>query len=572
MIMDEPILAAENEIKEAKTSDNSRKILPSVLVCFFASFSLFIFAPLDIYFANIDSFIFSVSDVITGMLVPFGAVFLILFLACMLLRLKTPRMYKAFLALITGLSAAAYIQGNFLSINDSTLEGSSIDWRMMRYQTLFNGAIWIAIILIPFLIAFFIKPFKRKFFSFASILSIGLSLVLMSTLVTLFINMPQSDAAKYYMSPEKTKELSTKENIIVLMVDTVDVKYFDEILEKNPDKLTGLDGFTYYHNMGGSYIKTAGSVMYWLTGQYYLNQEPFMRYCQRSFAEDMMFPELKSMDYDIRIHESGLMTQYIEKQKQYISNLKSARVDIPSYADFNKQMLLFTAYRYAPIMMKPFFFDDFNTKLSDIAVLGENNEAIVNDDVMFYNHLKSDPLTTQDNSKAFRFYMLNGAHRPISMNEHSERVPVDSVTQYEQTLGTFNYLDEYLSQMKELGIYDNSTIIIAADHGDGWATSPIFLIKEKNGRGELKINQAPVSHEDFRATIMQAAGGDFAKYGKPVNAWNAGDKRDRKLYCYSHTSISNFDLYFGPIYEYNVPENAGNYDEYKKSGQVFEPQ
>ena len=70
----------------------------------------------------------------------------------------------------------------------------------------------------------------------------------------------------------------------------------------------------------------------------------------------------------------------------------------------------------------------------------------------------------------------------------------------------------FLDELKNMGVYDNSTIIITADHEkimtvDG--IQPIFFIKEpykKNDR--LAVCSSPVSAEEFMPTIMKLITGE----------------------------------------------------------------
>ena len=55
------------------------------------------------------------------------------------------------------------------------------------------------------------------------------------------------------------------------------------------------------------------------------------------------------------------------------------------------------------------------------------------------------------------------AHPPFILNEYAEEVPSDSTTQLKQARGVLHIIEEYISQLKEEGIYDNTAIIIMAD-------------------------------------------------------------------------------------------------------------
>ena len=58
-------------------------------------------------------------------------------------------------------------------------------------------------------------------------------------------------------------------------------------------------------------------------------------------------------------------------------------------------------------------------------------------------------------------------------------------------------------QLKKLGKYDSSTIIILADHGDGdFALAPIFMIKHKGESHEtMRINKEPFEYCEFNYLI-----------------------------------------------------------------------
>ena len=86
----------------------------------------------------------------------------------------------------------------------------------------------------------------------------------------------------------------------------------------------------------------------------------------------------------------------------------------------------------------------------------------------------------------------------------------------------FATLNAYFEKMKEIGVYDNSTIIILGDHGDNdqfapdvfSPTSTSVLIKPRGAAGELKTdNEAELSHKYFPASILELAGISHDTYG-----------------------------------------------------------
>jgi predicted AlkP superfamily pyrophosphatase or phosphodiesterase len=124
----------------------------------------------------------------------------------------------------------------------------------------------------------------------------------------------------------------------------------------------------------------------------------------------------------------------------------------------------------------------------------------------------------------FRFIHMYGAHPPYTMTSDFQYKPFDGKrdvhngNMLSQAIGSMKIVYEYISQLQELGKYDDATIIITADHGhntelyddEGNITGisvPIMFIKKSGETSEvIKESSAPVSHEDLMPTIEKAAG------------------------------------------------------------------
>jgi len=65
----------------------------------------------------------------------------------------------------------------------------------------------------------------------------------------------------------------------------------------------------------------------------------------------------------------------------------------------------------------------------------------------------------------FAYIHLHGSHTPYVMNEKAEPAAPGTSSAIIQTKGCFHIVYEYLDQLKQLGMYENSTIIIFGDHG-----------------------------------------------------------------------------------------------------------
>ena len=101
----------------------------------------------------------------------------------------------------------------------------------------------------------------------------------------------------------------------------------------------------------------------------------------------------------------------------------------------------------------------------------------------------------------------------------------EPTTVTDQLKGSFVNLRKLFDRMKELGIYDDATIIITGDHGAAVSdTKPLqkatrvgLFYKPAGASGQLKNSSAPVTTEQVAATVIKATGADHSAYGKALD-------------------------------------------------------
>lgn len=108
--------------------------------------------------------------------------------------------------------------------------------------------------------------------------------------------------------------------------------------------------------------------------------------------------------------------------------------------------------------------------------------------------------------------------------------------------------------MKELGVYDNSVIIVAADHGVHDANgdiefptpaTPMFLIKGKNEvHDNMVISSKPMYYQDIQSTLIKyselSEEGDTELFGKTIDDCAEGDKRVRVWFDSNGSEIRKY--------------------------------
>ena len=127
------------------------------------------------------------------------------------------------------------------------------------------------------------------------------------------------------------------------------------------------------------------------------------------------------------------------------------------------------------------------------------------------------------------------------MNEKGEKVKEENCTPIQQYIGCMKFVYEYLSQMKQLGIYEKSTIIITADHGENFVaeklsqnTNPILFVKPANAGAQTPLQYTTISasQNDLLPTIAGAMGIDYDE-GEGLDLLHiTGEDKKRKRYHY----------------------------------------
>ena len=86
-------------------------------------------------------------------------------------------------------------------------------------------------------------------------------------------------------------------------------------------------------------------------------------------------------------------------------------------------------------------------------------------DHIFKSQLDQRGISEQDTQAKFQFIHLNGAHVPFIYDENMNIIDEEEGT-YEQTmLAVLSGAGNYVEKLRGSGAYDNTVLIIMADHG-----------------------------------------------------------------------------------------------------------
>ena len=506
---------------------------PAAALTFAISFLLTIYAPLELYFTNIEEFHFSFSLLFPELIKLFLLVMaagLFCFGFCYVLYVK---LYDVALAAATIAFLCTYLQGMFLAGSLPPLDGTRINWGEYALQNLQSLVLWfVAGIAVVLLIRFL--HMKRMYRVFTGI-ALFLSSVLLVTLVVVGIqsrsSAPDSDAV---ITKNCEFDMSTEQNLVIFVVDAVDSATFQQLLQSEDSQFRKvLENFTYYPNTVGSYPFTKHAIPFLLNGKWYENQEDFRAFTTQAMDESPLLQELRARNYRMGVYEEELI--YENDNVYDFENVTRAEYQFSSFRSLVKAELKLVWFKYAPFPVKRLArvnVEDF----SRLLVL-DNDEALFHaNNTDFYQDVENAVITTTDD-KCFRFIHIEGAHVPFRYDRDVNLID-EAQGSYPQNIEcSMTIVRRYLEQLKAAGVYDSSAIVILADHGYGYNQeipivgrgNPLLAVKGINEHHDFISSDAPISYEDLQEAYRRLLDGAS---GDQVFDVREGDIRPRRFLCY----------------------------------------
>ena len=537
---------------------DKKQLLPGIVVAAAISFLVFLYAPVDLYCSNISEFWFDFGILIRASLGLFLISTVVLLLIYIVLWLIHPVLYRiglagGFLGLI-----CTYIQGNFLIRNLPPLDGTTIRWEEYTFLRTEDFILWgIGFVVVVLMYIFLKRDLLSKTVMY---LSGGLTLMLLITAVSVvFTSGALQEKVHYQYGADEQFVMSEDQNFVILLLDTVDSRTITELLDEHPEYAAEFQDFTYFENTVGAYSCTERAVPYILSGEWYENDEPFEDYMRRMYRESPLFRTLQERGYRMEFYDEEL---YLDDEiAQMFSNVYRVDFELSSYVRFAKPLLKLVGFRYAPFELKKKCI--FKMAAIDELVKVENAQekySFSQQDHIFKSQLDQRGISEQDTQAKFQFIHLNGAHVPFIYDENMNIIDEEEGT-YEQTmLAVLSGAGNYVEKLRGSGAYDNTVLIIMADHGyngsldesgeEAWMRQcPLLLIK---GMGEthdtMQISQAPISFEDLQEAYTRLLDG---KQSTAAFDWKEGDVRERRFLKYSFLDEDHMQEYVQTGYAFD---------------------
>ena len=487
------------------------------------AFTVVFVGPLDILNSNRAYVPFSAGKLALPLL---GVTLLVTLALAALLALARGRAYKALLGALFGAALMLYLQGLLLNGHLASLDGSAFDWRDDAAGAIGNLAIWIAAVAAcAVLSALFFDTARLGVLVLCAAAFVSQSAGLIAAW------QPADESLNYQLDGSRQMELSSRSNFIVITFDQMSPLVFEQAIADDPQMQESLKDFEYFNNMSAEYSLTFPSLCFLMTHERYDTTKPTLDYFDRAWSSDgceRFYDTLHRQNYEVKMCVEANYAAYdaahMLGKADNVVEAGALRVNGRLIAD----VLELSLFRYCPVMLKTPFCISTGQVAADAHYENVEPLRLAAD---YYDAVK-EGVTTQDEKNCFAWYHVDGAHFPFTVGYDGLPLGYEAEETTENRVAQLHgYLlaaVDFLDQLKALGLYDDATIILSADHGFYDCFQAAFLIKQPGQSFEtMKVNAAPVAQEDIMATILYSLGEEPSDYGTTVYDWSEGDSRDR---------------------------------------------
>ena len=336
-------------------------------------------------------------------------------------------------------------------------------------------------------------------------------------------------------------EFSRGDNVVVVVVDRLDYDYIVDGLKEDKHLLDFFDGFTMYEDAVSGYARTAPALLHMFTGADKLLYQVDFKTALReawTYGGRNLLADVTAADYSVEVYTNmDYLFSDMDYVGRYVKNYYNRWMEPKTPvgpADFRMEATWQGNLRWFGPEMRSIYPDNRVELDIEPQPLTPGQTYQFND---HYDYSLLAEATADRWEKSFKIFHFHGAHEPYRMLANGQVLDEPSNPQ-EQTRGNFLHLSNFFARLKELQVYDRSTIIVTADHGYAVndysgiqkATRVGLFYKPAGAKGKLKRSSAPVTTADIPATVLKAMGADYSAYGLALDEVTSKNRQIRMYY------------------------------------------
>lgn len=490
---------------------NLHKFQSALLAFCFAAFVCLII-PVQTYLGNAELFNYSAGDVVLACAPYAVAVFLAVWIALLLAEMVVGRLLSV---IALAVLLCAYFETGIFSIGLPPLNGEMrafsnpfrvlIDTGLLAgtfvlvvaaYKWIKEYAHWIALGVLVMGLASLCDVRKADEASKVSILQDGLC--------------PQLDVVS-------SVRFSKERNVIMLILDSTPASLTATLMRDNPELQQRFPGFVAYEKNLATGEITARGLPGLMTGKQLTKEMSANEYSTAIFGPDSFIFPYAEAGMPVYFSDQLLTCGYTNRRLGDFSKIGDGLIREGPVLDRNssdtpyltlRDVVRFrlTPYRNKCSVLSQAYYRSLRAAVKKNVFLEEN----------VYPMLAGAPLSDEATT-ALTVIHTSGIHGPITIDRHGQPLPAptqDVKAHFEYGYYLLNQVADFLDRLRETGVYDNSVIVLAADHGlivlregDGTkghgAESSILWVKPAHANQPFAFSGIPTSN--FKVSDLMRA-------------------------------------------------------------------
>jgi hypothetical protein len=359
---------------------------------------------------------------------------------------------------------------------------------------------------------------------------------------------------------------SLKENIIHIVLDALQSDVVEEILLEDESLRLDFQGFTYFRDVAANFSITHLAIPAMLSGDAFDNKAKKSDYLSAALSEPYLEKALHGQGYRFDYHT---MSEFCQEGR--LQNCKTIPFAAPG--DTPLMLLDYALFAHVPAVLKPLVYND--GKWIYRRWLGDVRRGSMGGIGYLLFELFRKNISVADDKPRYKFIHSLVSHNPIHLDAnceaHAAAAPIEFVYGKGQAHCALRATAQLLRKLRELGIYDNTVVVISSDHGNRFVpdseqsllaqklirpvTLPramaVMLVKPASATAHMAYSDKPVQLTDVPRFIEQLAGGmSEAEWRELVEGLK--DERERVFSFLMHRSTTQESDFIDDMKSYRI--------------------
>lgn len=574
------------------STGHARRFAITALIAAIPVLALCCFTTLTIYSGNSEEFSAAYTD-LASIYLPYCALLVMLLgLPGTFLNDGGLTRYRGFLA---ALGILVWLQGNVLVWDYGVLDGRSISWLAGAWRGVLDLGIWIVLLFA----ATRGRPRINRALTAAAIATFAIQAAIAVTTVAgdpggLVV---RSEPAAASANRDDVFGFSTDRNVVHILMDGFQTDILQGILAaKGGEELEReLQGFTLFEHNLGAFPYTLVTIPAYLAGERYTNQIPVEDFVGMTLQGRTILSAAFDAGYEVDIAApTGLANRYSKARHTNVYAIRSGdHVDErENIVGESAKLVDLALFRDVPHFAKALVYRDQLWVFQGMVEPESYQHLQYFADLSFLRRL-AERMSADRDTPVYKLIHVMLSHKPTvgtAACEFAGNQVTSRKTVTAHATCSLRTVVSVLKRMQELGVYDNSLIVLMGDHGawvpiDGLQApagvggkpsalnvamaTPVLAIKPPHAKGSLRVSDAETSVLDVPSTIASIIGLPAEFPGRPAMTLSENETRERwhTIFGFGHNDYAPGYLF--PMHEFRVTGNPYDLDSWQRTRRLL---